>query len=133
MRGKHDHTRERTLRREQTESERALWERLRDRRLAGFKFRRQHRIGPYFVDFVCAEVRLVIEVDGSQHLDQIEYDTVRSQFLQAQGYRVVRFWNDEVLVRMDDVLDEIVRALRTPHPPAAQAPSTALAHSARRS
>jgi very-short-patch-repair endonuclease len=123
MRGKQDHGRERTLRREQTESERILWTRLRDRRLSNFKFRRQHRIGPYFTDFVCTEVGLVIELDGSQHLDQIDYDIVRSQFLQSQGYRVLRFWNDEVLFRMDDVLDEILRALRTPHPPAAQAPS----------
>ena len=123
MRGKQDHSRERTLRREQTESERILWTRLRDRRLLGFKFRRQHRIGPYFADFVCAERHLVIEVDGSQHLDQIEYDAARMRYLKSQGYRVLRFWNDEVLLRMDDVLDEILRALRTPHPPAAQAPS----------
>jgi very-short-patch-repair endonuclease len=88
MRGKQDHTRERSLRREQTESERVLWARLRDRCLAGFKFRRQHRIGPYFADFVCVAFHLVIELDGSQHLDQVDYDIVRSQFLQSQGYRV---------------------------------------------
>lgn len=123
MRGKQDHSRERSLRREQTESERVLWMRLRDRRLAGFKFRRQHRIGPYFADFICVAFHLVIELDGSQHLDQVDYDIARSQFPQSQGYRVLRFWNDEVLLRMDDVLDEILRALRTPHPPAAQAPS----------
>jgi len=123
MRGKQDHSRERTLRREQTESERILWMRLRDRRLSGFKFRRQHKIGPYFADFACTEVGVVIELDGSQHLDQVGYDVVRPQFLQSQGYRVLRFWNDEVLLRMDDVLEEILRALRTPHPPASQAPS----------
>ena len=123
MRGKQDHTRERSLRREQTESECVLWARLCNRRLAGFKFRRQHRIGPYFADFVCVAFHLVIELDGSQHLDQVDYDIARSQFLQSQGYRVLRFWNDEVLLRMDDVLEEILRALRTPHPPAAQAPS----------
>jgi very-short-patch-repair endonuclease len=91
--------------------------------LSGFKFRRQHRIGPYFADFACTEVGLVIEVDGSQHLDRLEYDAVRMRYLQSQGYRVLRFWNDEVSLRMDDVLDEILRALRAPHPPAAQAPS----------
>ncbi len=123
MRGKQDHTRERALRHEQTESERILWLRVRDRGLLGFKFRRQHRIGLYYVDFVCAEACLVIELDGSQHLEQVEYDTLRTERLQAQGYRVLRFWNDDVLLRMDAVLDEILRALRTPHPPAAQAPS----------
>ena len=95
MRGKQDHSRERTLRRDQTESERILWMRLRDRRLSNFKFRRQHRIGPYFADFVCTEFGLVIELDGSQHLDQVEYDMARMVFLQSQGYRVLRFWNDE--------------------------------------
>ncbi len=69
MRSKQDHTRERQLRRNQTEAERILWERLRDRRLAGFKFRRQHRVGPYYADFVCTEARLIVEPDGSQHLD----------------------------------------------------------------
>lgn len=123
MRGKQDHSRERTLRREQTESQRILWVRLRDRRLSDFKFRRQHRIGLYYADFVCIDVHLVVELDGSQHLDQIVYDDARTLFLQLQGYRVLRFWNDEVLLRMDDVMDVILRALRSPHPSAAQTPS----------
>jgi very-short-patch-repair endonuclease len=123
MRGQQDHSRERSLRREQTESERVLWTRLRDRRLSGFKFRRQHRIGCYFADFVCAELHVIVELDGSQHLEQVEHDAARTRFLQSQGYRVLRFWNDEVLLRTDEVLGEILRTLRTPHPPASQAPS----------
>lgn len=79
MRGKQDHSRERSLRLDQTEAERMLWARLRSRRLQGFKFRRQHRIGPYIADFVCPECRLVIELDGSQHLDAVEHDAARSR------------------------------------------------------
>jgi len=123
MRGKQDHSRERSLRLEQTESERVLWTQLRGRRLSGSKFRRQHRIGPYFADFACPELHLVVELDGSQHLDQAKYDSTRTQYLQSQGYRVLRFWNDDVLLRMDDVLGEILGALRTPHPSASQTPS----------
>ena len=70
MRGKTNHARERRLRRDQTEAERVLWQRLRDRRLLGWKFRRQHRVGPYFADFACAEGHLIVELDGSQHLAQ---------------------------------------------------------------
>ncbi len=116
MRGKQDHSRERSLRRDQTEAERMLWEKLRDRRLSGFKFRRQHRIGPYFADFVCTEARLVVELDGSQHLDALEYDASRTRFLNDEGYRVFRIWNHDVLLRLTEVLDEILRLLRTPHP-----------------
>ncbi|HVI57536.1 MAG TPA: endonuclease domain-containing protein [Luteimonas sp.] len=123
MRGKQDHTRERQLRRDQTEAERMLWERLRDRRLAGFKFRRQHRIGPYYADFVCADARLIVELDGSQHLDQADSDSARTRFLESLDYRVLRFWNDEAMVRTEDVLDAILLALRTPHPAASQPPS----------
>lgn len=123
MRGKQDHTRERQLRRDQTEAERVLWERLRDRRLAGFKFRRQHRIGPYYADFACAEAMLVVELDGSQHLEQVDCDAARTRFLESLGYRVLRFWNDEVMVRTEDVLEAILAALRTPHPAASQPPS----------
>jgi lysyl-tRNA synthetase class 2 len=123
MRGKQDHTRERQLRRDQTEAERQLWERLRDRRLAGFKFRRQHRIGPYYADFVCAAAMLVVELDGSQHLEQVDSDAARTRFLESLGYRVLRFWNDEAMVSTEDVLDAIFKALRPPHPAASQPPS----------
>lgn len=123
MRGKQDHSRERQLRHDQTEAERMLWQRLRDRRLAGFKFRRQHRIGPYYADFVCAEVKLIVELDGSQHLEQSGHDAARTRLLESLGYRVLRFWNDELMARTEDVLDVILGALRTPHPAAAQPPS----------
>ena len=116
MRGKQDHSRERSLRRNQTEAERLLWQRLRKRDVLGHKFRRQHRIGPYYVDFVCPNAWLVVELDGSQHLAHAEYDVTRSAYLCARRYRVLRFWNDEVLLHVDDVLDAIVAALRTPHP-----------------
>ena len=108
MRGKQDHSRERELRRNQTEAERHLWRFLRDRRLLGFKFRRQHRIGPYFADFVCAECGLVVELDGSQHLACADADARRTRVLQRMGYRVVRFWNDDVLARTGVVLEAIV-------------------------
>lgn len=116
MRGKQDHSRERSLRRDQTEAERLLWMQLRDRRLQGFKFRRQHRIGPYIADFVCPEGWLVIELDGSQHLAATDYDAARSRFLEERGYRVVRFWNSDVALRMTELLDTVLRVLRTPHP-----------------
>ena len=117
MRGKQDHSRERQLRHNQTAAERLLWHRLRNSRLLGFKFRRQHRIGAYYVDFYCAEARLVVELDSSQHLDQSGYDARRTQFLEAQGCRVQRFWNDEALASTDHVLEAIVIALTSPHPP----------------
>ena len=112
MRGKQDHSRERALRRDQTEAERHLWQFLRDRRLHGFKFRRQHRIGWYFADFVCTDHGLVVELDGSQHLDRVDADAVRTRVLAAMGYRVVRFWNDDVFLRTGAVLDAILATLR---------------------
>jgi very-short-patch-repair endonuclease len=116
MRGKTNHARERRLRRDQTEAERVLWQHLRDRRLLGCKFRRQHRIGPYFADFACVEAMLVVELDGSQHLAQRRHDDARTRFLEARGFRVRRFWNDEVLRDTTDVLHAIIAAL-APHPP----------------
>src|SRR5262245_48532738 len=114
MRGKRDHSRERELRRNQTEAERHLWQYLRNRQLLGFNFRRQHRIGPYFADFACTELRLVVELDGSQHLVFADDDARRTRVLATMGYRVVRFWNDDVLVRTPVVLEAIVAALRLP-------------------
>jgi adenine-specific DNA-methyltransferase len=103
--------RARNLRRNQTEVERQLWQLLRDRRLEGFKFRRQHPIGPYFADFACIAGRLVVEADGGQHLDQAAYDRMRTRFLEASGFRVIRFWNHEVLQARDAVLGEVLRVL----------------------
>ncbi|KRC80249.1 endonuclease domain-containing protein [Sphingomonas sp. Root241] len=96
------------LRREATDAERLLWGMLRDRRLVGHKFRFQATIEPFVVDF-CVEARLIIEVDGSQH--NAEADAGRTQFLQSRGYRILRFWNSEVLENLDGVLEVIIAAL----------------------
>jgi lysyl-tRNA synthetase class 2 len=117
MRGPRPHDRERRLRRRQTETEHALWQHVRDRRLLGRKFRRQHRIGRFIADFVCLEAGLIVELDGSQHLDRAAYDAARTRWLETQGFRVIRFRKDDVLLRMDDVLTAIVAALAAPHPP----------------
>lgn len=116
MRGKTDHARERRLRRDQTKAERVLWQYLRDRRLLGWKFRRQHRVEPYFADFACVKGHLIVELDGSQHLAQRRRDDARTRFLETRGFRVLRFWNDDVLRDTADVLHAIIAAL-TPHPP----------------
>jgi very-short-patch-repair endonuclease len=106
----------RRLRKESTDAERRLWRELRDRRLSGYKFRRQHPIGPYVVDFVCLEHNLVIEVDGGHHLLQEHADRKRSEHLASLGFRMIRFWNDEVLAQTPAVLDTVLRELTTPHP-----------------
>ena len=80
-----------------TDAEQMLWQRLRRRRIGGHRFRRQHPLGPYIVDFVCLEAQLVIEVDGSQHMDQEMDDAVRTQWLESRGFRVLRFWDNQVL------------------------------------
>ena len=97
----------RNLRKNLTESEKLIWSRLRNRQLAGCKFRRQHPIGSYIVDFVCLARKLVIELDGGQHMAAVNYDTKRSEFLKEKGYRVLRFWNQDVLAETDIVLQKI--------------------------
>ena len=104
--------RARELRKKCTDAERLLWYHLRGRRLAGFKFRRQVVIAPYIVDFLCLETWLIIEADGGQHLEQGESDRKRTLFLESLGYRVVRFWNHEILANTDDVLEEIHRHIQ---------------------
>lgn len=109
----------RLLRQHQTPTETLLWEQLRARRLAGFKFRRQYVIGQYIVDFVCLEAKLIVELDGGHHAnrEQLAYDDVRTQFLQALEFRVLRFWNEEVEKDLDGVLERIEKALRpSPQP-----------------
>jgi very-short-patch-repair endonuclease len=101
---------ERGLRSRQTDAERKLWVAVRDRRLSGFKFVRQEAIGPFIVDFVCRDKRLVVEVDGGQHADSAE-DAARDAFLAGEGYRVMRFWNHDVLSNRDGVLTVILEAL----------------------
>ena len=108
--------RARSLRVTQTDAEQALWFRIRNRRLQGWKFRRQHEIGPYIVDFLCPDAGLIVELDGGQHGDQQIYDEHRTFQLQAMGYRVLRFWNNEVLTNIDDVLEVLLEALASPGP-----------------
>ena len=93
-----------------TDAEQLLWHHLRNRRLDGHKFRRQHPIGPYIVDFVHLQARLIIEADGGQHLAS-QRDPQRDAWLQAQGYRVLRFWNHDILQQPDTVLAAIWQAL----------------------
>lgn len=88
-----------------TDAERRLWYALRNRRFEGWKFRRQVSLGPYVVDFLCHSARLIVEVDGGQH--SAEVDARRTAFLASQGYRVIRFWNNEVLVNVDGVLQAL--------------------------
>jgi very-short-patch-repair endonuclease len=101
----------RRLRNEATDAERHLWRYLRREQLAGFKFRRQYPMAGYIADFVCIPARLVLELDGGQHLDALGYDAERTRTIEAQGYRVLRFWNDEVLLRTEAVLEEVLRHL----------------------
>ena len=107
-------TRARALRREQTPAERTLWGRLAGRRPAGTKFRRQQPIGPYVVDFVSFERRLVVEVDGGHHNEAVMRvaDQERTAWLESEGFRVVRFWNNEVQGNLEGVLHSITDALR---------------------
>lgn len=111
----------RQLRRESTKAERLLWFHLRDRKCLGFKFRRQQPIGPYIADFVCFNLRLVVELDGYQHdlPKNIEYDKRRTRWLEVNGYTVVRFWNTQLYVDLPKVvaqIEERVRALTLPSP-----------------
>jgi very-short-patch-repair endonuclease len=107
----------RALRRRMTDAERRLWYHLRDHRLPGFKFRRQHPIGPYIVDFVCLEHRLVVELDGGQHAADPD-DPVREAFLRGKGYRMLRFWNNEVLKHTAAVCESIHREMSVNPAPA---------------
>ena len=98
------------LRTAATDAEHKLWSLLRDRG-AGYKFRRQHPIGPYIADFACVETRLIVEADGGQH-DDCQIDERRTAWLNAEGWRVIRFWNTDILKNPEGVFDEIVRALK---------------------
>ena len=115
MRGANDKKtqRSRRLRRDCTQAELKLWNRLRARAIDGCKFVRQEPIGPFIVDFVCRERRLVIEVDGGQHATDAR-DAVRDRWLRDQRYRVLRFWNNDVLGNIDGVLETIAMALQQP-------------------
>src|SRR5687768_4768289 len=103
----------REMRHEQTDAERRMWMLLRDRKLSGFKFRRQHPIANYIVDFFCIRAKLVVELDGGQHSDPtaLEYDSRRTAALNELGIRVLRFWDHDMLRDCDSVLETIYNAL----------------------
>jgi very-short-patch-repair endonuclease len=105
-----DNALQRDLRSHMTDAENRLWQRLRSRQIAGFKFRRQHPFLNFVLDFVCLEMRLVVEVDGGHHQDS-QQDRVRDQRLHEAGFRVLRFWNNQVLQETDAVVDAIGTAL----------------------
>ncbi|MGB3810748.1 MAG: endonuclease domain-containing protein [Parvibaculum sp.] len=112
--------RARSLRANQSDAEKRLWSRLRNRGFFGFKFRRQVPVGPFIADFLCTERMLIVEVDGGQHDERAEADLRRTHYLEAQGYRVIRFWNNEMLANTEGVLTVILDALGgDPHPPTA--------------
>ena len=114
----------RILRKNLTDAERLLWKHLRYHQLSGWKFRRQQLIGSYIVDFSCDEGRLIIELDGGQHISQMEYDRERSAWLESQGFRILRFWNHQVFQELEAIKQVIWTTLNSPalsphlHPPA---------------
>jgi very-short-patch-repair endonuclease len=110
-------TKAREFRRDSSRPEKVRWELLRNRRLGGIKFRRQHPIGPYFADFACISAKLVIEVDGEHHAYQVERDARRTAFMESQGWRVLRFWSNEVLESPEGIWVAIELALSKPAPP----------------
>jgi very-short-patch-repair endonuclease len=106
-------SRARFLRKNSTEAERILWSKIRGRQFAKYKFRRQVVLGPYIVDFLCHEARLIVEADGGQHSSQVISDAKRTIYLESCGYRVVRFWNNDILQNTDGVLETILQNLRS--------------------
>ncbi len=100
-----------TLRQDSTDAERRLWAVLRDRRLAGYRFRRQHPVADFIVDFACTKHHRVVEADGGQHADS-EADARRTKILEEAGWQVIRFWNNDVLVNTESVVETILRALQ---------------------
>jgi very-short-patch-repair endonuclease len=108
-----------------TDAERRLWSRLRRRQIHGRRFRRQHPIGPFIADFACPEEKLVVELDGGQHVERKDHDAARTRWLADRGYRVLRFWNNDVLTQTDAVVQVIAAATWAaagaplPHPPPA--------------
>ncbi|HEY7743918.1 MAG TPA: endonuclease domain-containing protein [Burkholderiales bacterium] len=106
---------QRRLRQHMTDAERRLWRSLQRKQLGGYKFRRQHPFGDFIIDFVCLEAKLAVEVDGGQHAEDV--DAARSRFLERAGFRILRFWNNDVLRDTEAVVEAIYRALQdTPHP-----------------
>jgi very-short-patch-repair endonuclease len=106
--------RSRDLRRNQTDVKRILWRYLKARQVNGWRFRRQHPIGPYIADFACVEAKLIVEADGGQHAESSR-DAIRDQRLRDVGWRILRFWNSDILTNMPGVIDTIAAELG-PHP-----------------
>ena len=106
-------SRARQLRRNPTDVERLLWQRLRFWQVDDYKFRRQQPLGNYIVDFVCLQKKLIVELDGGQHADQMNYDTERDVWLRHQGFTILRFWNNDVLKNIDGVMETIVKGLQS--------------------
>ena len=104
--------RARQLRKNPTDAERKLWKHLRLKQLEGHRFRRQVPIGPYYADFLCLERRLIVEVDGGQHAEREIEDSRRTAWLESQGFRVIRCWNNEVLQNIEGVVEAVLAALR---------------------
>ncbi|MHB8092509.1 MAG: endonuclease domain-containing protein [Syntrophales bacterium] len=104
------------LRRSSTDAERLLWQRLKAKQLKGLKFRRQEQIGRFIADFVCYEKSIIIEADGGQHALEKEKDAERTQWLNSQGFTVLRFWNNEILTNIDGVMEAIRMQCETPLP-----------------
>ncbi len=119
-----DQSKAQELQQRSTDAEQALWKRLRNRQLAGCKFRRQVPLGKYIVDFVCFERKVVIEVDGGHHQAHVSSDTVRTTWLESQGFQVLQFWNHEVLADPEAVQEALLGALQenspSPHSPSPQ-------------
>jgi len=107
------------LRRHLTDAEQILWFRLRGRRLGGWKFKRQVPIDHFIADFVCADAKMIVELDGGQHADRAPQDEERTKTLEAMGYLVLRFWNNDVMRNIESVLEEILNMLsqQSPEPP----------------
>jgi len=103
------------LRRLQTKEEELLWSKVRNNQL-GFKIKRQYSVGPYVLDFYCSSKKLAIEIDGSQHIQEKEYDILRSDYLAVFGIKVIRFWNNEIDVNIDNVIKKIISELNSPSP-----------------
>lgn len=110
-------SRARLLSRGMTDTERLLWHSLRGKQLGGHRFRRQHPIEKYIADFACIEQKIIIELDGGQYQEQLEHDEQRSRFLRTHGWRVLRFWNNDVLTNFDGVLTVIAESLTAAPPP----------------
>jgi very-short-patch-repair endonuclease len=111
---------QRRLRKSMTDAERRLWRSLQRKQLNGLKFRRQHPFGDYIIDFVCLKAKLAVEIDGGQHAESGIGDAARTKYLEHAGFRVLRFWNHDVLRDTESVVETILGTLLDPTPPPSQ-------------